>query len=348
MSTDAASRPLESGGGELGRVDGLAALRLPVPTSIPTAGLVLPAYNAQRFLAEAIAAIQGQTVADFICVVVDDGSTDGTAQMARDLTMWDGRFTVVSKSHGGVASARNYGLRHLPPTRYVSFPDGDDRLDPDALELLLARAEAGSYIGAHALARRIDEHGVVLASNQWWTDLARNRCVARHGRLHPIAADVPTSFNTLINACTMYPPALAITRRDIADAVGDFTTTCNVFEDWDWFIRCTRHGNYAFADRAVIDYRIHAGNLSKDPNSLHYYERVRIRTSRSDLNSPDQQRIVRAAWRAAELAHVRDNAKLCRIALMKGKLPAMGTSVAKMALAGARLVAAGPSRLDAA
>jgi glycosyltransferase involved in cell wall biosynthesis len=67
-------------------------------------------------------------------VIVDDGSTDDTAQLASALIEGDDRFTLVSQANGGVASARNLGLANLGETvRWVSFPDSDDRLHPDAL-----------------------------------------------------------------------------------------------------------------------------------------------------------------------------------------------------------------------
>ena len=86
----------------------------------------MAAYNATAFLQEAVEAVMKQDFTDFSCRIVDDGSTDGTADLARRLTADDSRFVVEEVVHGGQSAARNFGVSRLPRTEYLSFPDADD------------------------------------------------------------------------------------------------------------------------------------------------------------------------------------------------------------------------------
>ena len=111
----------------------------------------MAAYNATAYLQEAVEAVMKQDFTDFSCRIVDDGSTDGTADLARRLTAEDSRFVVEEVVHGGQSAARNFGASRLPGTEYLSFPDADDVWRPDALRSLVESADAFDGVGAHAL-----------------------------------------------------------------------------------------------------------------------------------------------------------------------------------------------------
>src|SRR5664280_1875446 len=119
-------------------------------------GLVMAAYNARRYLARALQGVANQEMADFVCCIVDDGSTDGTGDLARELTADDPRFMVIEQKNEGQASARNHGVRLLPQTKYLNFPDADDIWHPDALRTLVDAADAHGGVGSHALADQVD------------------------------------------------------------------------------------------------------------------------------------------------------------------------------------------------
>ena len=129
-----------------------------------TAGLVMATFNSRSFVEESIQSVMNQDFTDFVCCVVDDGSTDGTADFVREVVSEDNRFAVVEQSHAGVSAARNLGASRLPATKYVSFPDSDDLWRPQALRTLIDSAELFGGVGAHALADEIDANGTVLDS----------------------------------------------------------------------------------------------------------------------------------------------------------------------------------------
>jgi len=100
--------------------------------------IVMPAYNSERFLAEAIASVQSQTYAHWNLIVVDDCSGDGTARVAREWSKQDPRVTVLSSpANGGTAAARNLGLLHCTG-RFIAFLDADDLWMPGKLERQLS------------------------------------------------------------------------------------------------------------------------------------------------------------------------------------------------------------------
>src|SRR5476651_2363164 len=89
----------------------------------PTITVLMPAYNAERFIGEAIASVLQQTYTDFELVIVNDGSTDSTFDIIT--TFNDPRIVVVNQENMGVAAALNTGLKHAKGT-YIARFDADD------------------------------------------------------------------------------------------------------------------------------------------------------------------------------------------------------------------------------
>lgn len=97
----------------------------------PLVSVIIPAFNQQAWLQQCLRSILAQPVADLEVLVVDDGSTDGTAAIARAVARQDGRVRLLQQANAGAGAARNHGLRHAQG-RYVHFVDADDWLEPDA------------------------------------------------------------------------------------------------------------------------------------------------------------------------------------------------------------------------
>ena len=91
----------------------------------PIFSIILPVFNAAQTLERTLESLQGQMLRDFELILVDDGSTDGSSQIAERFAATDARIRVFRKANGGVASARNEALRHVRG-RYVTFCDADD------------------------------------------------------------------------------------------------------------------------------------------------------------------------------------------------------------------------------
>lgn len=95
--------------------------------------VIVPIYNVADYLKSSISSIKNQTYRDFKCILVNDGSTDNSLNIAADLIKDDKRFSIVSKKNGGLGSARNYGL-DMVDSEYVYFFDSDDILEKECFE----------------------------------------------------------------------------------------------------------------------------------------------------------------------------------------------------------------------
>jgi glycosyltransferase involved in cell wall biosynthesis len=271
-------------------------------TDKPVVGLVMAAYNARPFLARAIQGVAGQEMADFVCCIVDDGSKDGTGNLARELTAGDTRFMVIHQENGGQASARNHGVSRLPQTKYLNFPDADDVWHPNALRTLVDAADAHGGVGSHALADQVDVNGDPYQAGAF-IELGRDRYVTKFFKKYPVPLDSPSTFESLVNSCTAYPPGLWLICRDIFENAGGFDTWFQNFEDWDLMIRASRHGDFAFVNQVILDYRAHPDQISMRPDDYLAYLAVRSKTLKSALNTKSQRKAAQASWRKAEVTY---------------------------------------------
>ena len=123
--------------------------------------IILPVYNAARFLNITVQTVLAQTYQDWELIAVDDGSTDGTPALLQAFARQDARIKVVTQANGGCAVARNTGVDHVAPeAKYVIFFDHDDLWEPDALQTLLeticARPQSVAAIGGVAKLDDVD------------------------------------------------------------------------------------------------------------------------------------------------------------------------------------------------
>ena len=120
-----------------------------------TISVIIPVYNAEKWLTEALESLQGQTYGDFEAILVDDGSTDRSAAICRNFCNKDARFRLISQPNSGVSSARNRGIDSANG-EWIAFMDSDDIMPPDALEVMISHAlKSGAGIVAGGFVRGI-------------------------------------------------------------------------------------------------------------------------------------------------------------------------------------------------
>lgn len=110
----------------------------------PTVSVIVPVYNAERFLDKSIGSIMNQTYYNLDIILVNDGSSDGSAEMCDLYTKQDYRVRLINKQNGGVSSARNAGLEFVNG-KYITFVDSDDFLELNAIEQLMSGAERDGH-----------------------------------------------------------------------------------------------------------------------------------------------------------------------------------------------------------
>jgi glycosyltransferase involved in cell wall biosynthesis len=209
----------------------------------PTVSVVIPAYNAARTVRQAVTSALEQSRNDLEVIVVDDGSTDGTADVVRNLG--DPRLRLVSQENSGAAAARNAGTE-AASGRWVAFLDADDLWLPTKLETQLGEIE--STPGAMA----------VQSSVYFVDDRLRVLSVERCSRSRNGVLDV------LRFRDTPAAPSTLLVDRQFLQEIGGFDQSLVILEDWDLMIRIARNGGLVNIEEPLAFYRVHPGNRSKE------------------------------------------------------------------------------------
>lgn len=270
--------------------------------SLPSISIIMPAYNCERFLPATLDSLLNQTVHDWECVIVDDGSQDGTAAVAAAYASRDARIQVIQQPNGGPSTARNRGFQECQPaSKYVTFMDSDDVYLPDALSMLKRELENNSQaIGAHGLADYIDENGNCINPGEY-ADRGRQRQGFDGKRIVVLDHSQPTTFDVLINGNVLFPPGLILTRKEFYEKAGPFDESFRGPEDWDMLIRLSRYGDFQFINQVILLYRRHSSNLGAMPGIAEKAWRVRCKAFFSAENSQAQQSRAKGGWKAYQI-----------------------------------------------
>lgn len=224
--------------------------------SLPTVrvSVVMPAFNVERFIGEAIQSVLSQTFGDFELIIVDDGSTDRTAEIIASFD--DPRIRTLFQANRGLAGARNSGIAMARGT-HVALLDSDDRWHPDKLALHVIHLENNPELGVSFSASRfIDEGGSPLR-------------LAQRPRLDAIDAATIFCRNPVGNGSAPVLRRSALMRAAFAHPT-EFNRTCwfdealRQSEDIELWLRLALVHKVRFAGLApaLTDYRLQKGGLS--------------------------------------------------------------------------------------
>lgn len=209
--------------------------------------VIIPAYNAQPYIKRCLDSVQAQTFTDFEVIVVDDGSTDRTADICKDYEKKDGRVHLYMQENTGVSAARNLGLR-CAAGEWIAFIDADDYIDADYLSAL------------YELAVRNDAQMAIIGNDDCRDSDASviRRSHVFQGVLSAVQA-MKIYFNTNDFTCVMWAKLL---RRELFESLV-FDQRCSVGEDLNLFYRLVMQCRTVAVDTAVIGYHhmIHADSL---------------------------------------------------------------------------------------
>ncbi|HMD33806.1 MAG TPA: glycosyltransferase family 2 protein [Vicinamibacterales bacterium] len=190
---------------------------------MPAVSVIMPAYNAEAFLATAVESVLRQTFGDLELLIVDDGSGDGTAALARRFAERDGRVRVLRQANAGPGPARNAAFR-AAEGRYFAFLDSDDEWDE-------------SFLSEHLAVLRARPDVDVVVGN------ARNRGGPRDGRpCRPTrGGGVPITLAEIL-ADEMVLFIMCVFRREAAESVGGFDAAFLTNEEYEMWIRAALAG----------------------------------------------------------------------------------------------------------
>ena len=209
----------------------------------PGVTIVIPAYNYERYLAQAAQSALAQDYAGPLEVlIVDDGSTDGTAAVAQGLGP---RVRHHRKINAGLSAARNTGME-IATHDWVVFLDADDLLEPDAVRTLVEARERSSPCPAviGSLGKMIDADGAITSGDS-----------VPHGSLESFTARDFVLRNR-------FPPIVLADRRVLL-AQGGFDPALRASEDRDMWIRAATAGPVLRLNAALHRKRDHGSNMSR-------------------------------------------------------------------------------------
>jgi glycosyltransferase involved in cell wall biosynthesis len=208
----------------------------------PLVSVVMPVYNAQRFLAEAIESVLNQTHARLELVLVDDGSHDRSVRIARDHARRDGRVRVFENGHNrGIVATRNRAFAEADPhSEYFAIMDADDICLPERLRLqieFLQNHTDHALVGGNTII--IDERG---------REVGRRR--------------YPSQHEELIKVITRYNPIAqpsVLLRRTALEAVGAYDAAFPRCEDYELWLRLAARFKVANLPVFTLQYRLSGG-----------------------------------------------------------------------------------------
>jgi glycosyltransferase involved in cell wall biosynthesis len=210
---------------------------------VATVSVVIPCFNGERYLGEAVRSVLAQTHAGLEVIVVDDGSTDRSVSVVRNVS--DARVRVVSQPNGGVAAARNRGVAETSG-EYVAFLDQDDAWLPTKLELQLASLRRSPEVGlVYSDCFLIDADGTEIGR---WSE----RFPLLRGRL----------FERLIVE-SVVPISTVLLRRSTFAAAGGFPPQYRYVEDLALLLRVAAGHAIDVIEAPVAKYRLHSASTSR-------------------------------------------------------------------------------------
>jgi len=268
--------------------------------------VIMPTYNRADLIGRSIASVVTQRGTDIELIVVDDGSTDNTADVVRGLAEESSvPIHYYKKENGGCASARNMGIEKATGD-YIAFLDSDDEWPPDAAKRLAATIESAGAGFAYSPAIEVLENGREILNA-------------------PVAAGRPESLATEHFMNTNVRVGGALFRADLVRELRGFDASLRYNEDSDFLQRAAVNATAAYVDEPSVRYNHHPGNKSR--NRVAIYRALLVSAQRVLKDSPEFARSLgeKKHQRMEEL-----KALLARALILDGDLDGARDVVAEM------------------
>ena len=224
-----------------------------------TVSIVVPCYNYGKYLAECLRSIHAQTFKDYEIIIVDDGSTDDSEQVAAAHKSLFGkdRFRYIYQDNAGVSAARNAGIQ-AAQSEFITFIDADDVWLPTYLEKQVEIIKSSTRISLCYT----------------WRALYDNKSRDRSGKSNEPKNPVGQSLTALLleNPCSA---SGVITKIDLIRKLGGFDRRFSSASDWHMWLRLAASGRVELIREPLVLYRIHPDAMSGDNHRMNK-ERVMI------------------------------------------------------------------------
>lgn len=218
---------------------------------IPAVSVILPTYNRAAFLGEAVASVLAQSFRNFELIIIDDGSSDSTAEVV--CSFIDPRLVFLQQENRGRSAARNRALG-MARGRYIAFLDSDDVYLEDKLERQIAYMERRPDVDMiYTSAYCIDERGNLLEGRNYVATVEGN-IYEEVAFFQPVTITLPT----------------VMVRREVIENVGGFDEAMDRFEDTDLWRRIAKKHRIGIIKEPTCRLRTHTDNTlrSQDPAKI--------------------------------------------------------------------------------
>lgn len=204
----------------------------------PLVSIVVPVYNGERFLENALNAISNQTYINWETIIVDDCSTDSTPEIARRFAESDSRFKYVRNAENKkLPASLNIGFRNATGELHTWTSD-DNMFRPDAISRMVDVLESSPNTGlVYCNIQRMDEHGSPVRFPK-----------------PPLSPGLLYVYN-VVQACFLY-------RSTVTQKLSGYDESLFLVEDYDFWLRAKRHFKFHHIDETLYDYRVHEGALT--------------------------------------------------------------------------------------
>ncbi|NWG32056.1 MAG: glycosyltransferase [Rhodocyclaceae bacterium] len=274
----------------------------------PSISVVIPAYNAERFVLDALRSVIDQDWPTIEILLIDDGSTDKTVDLVKKETP---QVTILQQANAGVAAARNTGLK-AAKGEMICFLDADDGWFSGKLEAQV------DYLEKHP------EVGIVYHRWQVWDPEKNPRPEQPSHAQTSNEIDATLSgwiYPQLLLDCIVHTSTVMM-RREVFEKIGFFDPTLEIGEDYDYWLRASRHFQFHKLARVYSYYRQSPDSLTRSPKSKNYgYDLIARAVAQWGRVSPDGSVVPGYALdqRLAELAYGFGYAHYHRGSMMKAK-----------------------------
>lgn len=229
--------------------------------------IIVPAFNHEKYVAEALTSVLEQTYKFWECIIVDDGSTDRTNQIASQFCSLDNRFKLIQKKNGGSASARNTGFDHAKG-EFIKFLDSDDVIERHIIEKQIAILKknehimltVSNYYSGYSLDNNDFNKGNIAWSNKISEDF-----------VYDIFLRWDKNFSIHLHT--------VLFRKKLIETI-KFDETTRAKEDWLFLaeVSLKAQNDIIYSNEKLAFYRKHPNNkIEKDPLNFNYYHTILFR-----------------------------------------------------------------------
>ncbi|MBP5502617.1 MAG: glycosyltransferase family 2 protein [Bacteroidales bacterium] len=243
---------------------------------MPLVSVIIPAYNYAHYLPFTIDSVVEQSLSDWECLIIDDGSTDNTKDVAEKYSVADRRIKYFYKANGGLSSARNYGLQ-MAKGKYVIFLDADDMLEKNNLKHLSEFLDNQNGNNA-VFGKFVKFYDDGTSEYPWYQE-------------YNYREGLQTDFHSRLVEKNSLPPCAPLSPLSIIKEHNlTFDESLTSYEDWDFWLNLSSYCNFYYipGENAAARVRFHSGSMSTDNWRMEINQlKVRLELAKSITNKMD-------------------------------------------------------------